>query len=127
MVYSAGGGAGRGQPEGWFVIPHDILPGEFAFSGAAGDVTPDSFRMRPNSVWGNYDFRITRRGPADEPTADLKLMCDTSGKTWDSTPAASRSRADNVRCSEPRYHGWSGTTRFVCDKLGVDIPGDSGQ
>jgi hypothetical protein len=28
--------------------------------------------------------------------------------------------ADNVKCDEPRYHGWSGVKRFVCDKMGVE-------
>ena len=62
-----------GNQNGWFVTPDDILPGEFTFSGKVRDATADSFQMQPNSVWGRYLFQITRTGPADKPTADLKL------------------------------------------------------
>lgn len=62
-----------GNQNGWFVTPHDILPGDFGLSGNVENVTEDSFEMTPNSVWGKYRFKITRTGPADAPTTDLKL------------------------------------------------------
>lgn len=62
-----------GNQNGWFLTPHDILPGDFTFSGKVENATTDSFEMTPNSVWGNYRFRITRTGPPDEPTPDLQL------------------------------------------------------
>jgi acetyl esterase/lipase len=62
-----------GNQNGWFVTPHDILPGNFTFSGTVEEVTEDSFEMTPNSVWGRYRFRITRTGSADTETPDLKL------------------------------------------------------
>ncbi|MFP4056791.1 MAG: alpha/beta hydrolase [Candidatus Brocadiia bacterium] len=62
-----------GNQNGWFVTPHDILPGSFTFSGKVEEARADGFEMTPNSVWGRYRFRITRLGPADEPTPDLKL------------------------------------------------------
>jgi hypothetical protein len=33
--------------------------------------------------------------------------------------------ADNVKCEQPRYDGWSGVRRFVCDKMGVELPEES--
>jgi len=62
-----------GNQNGWFVTPHDMLPGSFAPSGSIENATDDSFEMTPNSVWGEYRFKITRTGPADSPTPDLKL------------------------------------------------------
>lgn len=62
-----------GNQNGWFVTPHDILPGEFTFSGKVENATGETFAMTPNSVWGAYRFRITRTGAADAPTPDLKL------------------------------------------------------
>ncbi|MFW6106621.1 MAG: alpha/beta hydrolase [bacterium] len=62
-----------GNQNGWFVTPHDILPGDFQFSGKIEKVTEDSFEMTPNSVWGKYRFKMTRTGPADSPSPDLKL------------------------------------------------------
>ena len=62
-----------GNQNGWFVTPHDILPGSFTLSGSIENATNDSFEMTPNSVWGDYRFKITRTGPADSPTPDLKL------------------------------------------------------
>jgi len=62
-----------GNQNGWFVTPHDILPGNFTLSGKVENATAEGFEMTPNSVWGRYRYKITRTGPADEPTAELKL------------------------------------------------------
>jgi hypothetical protein len=26
-----------------------------------------------------------------------------------------------VKCDEPRYDGWAGVRRFVCDKMGIEV------
>jgi hypothetical protein len=35
--------------------------------------------------------------------------------------------AENVKCEEPRYGGWAGVRRFVCDKRGVEISEERGK
>ncbi len=62
-----------GNQNGWFVTPYDILPGAFTLNGQVENVTDDSFEMTPHSVWGQYRFKITRTGPDDQATGDLKL------------------------------------------------------
>ncbi len=55
-----------GNQNGWYVTPHDLRVGSFGFSvrkGRLANATSESFELIPNSVWGQYTYRVTRKGP----------------------------------------------------------------
>jgi acetyl esterase/lipase len=60
-----------GNQNGWYISPYDIRPGSFGFSSRDGRVSnagADSFEIIPNCVWGQYTWRVTRKGPDAKPT-----------------------------------------------------------